>query len=132
MGFGNKETLISVFNDENFLNEIDPDKIIEIGEQVTGIIYAYTSITPPTAPANAPGILRNIWTNIVCFQIIPYQKDLSEEEKTRRTSLFNNAYKMLDSIKSGDIKVLDSNGVVLNAGTSPFQIQGTNSLDVRP
>jgi len=132
MGFGNKETLISVFNDENFLNDIDPDKITEIGSQVTDVIYAYTSITPPTAPADAPGILRNIWTNIVSFQIIPYQKDLSDEEKTRRTTLFNGAYAMLDKIKSGDIKVLDANGVVLNASTSLFQIQGTKRIDVLP
>jgi len=132
MGFGNKETLISVFNDENFLNDIDPDKITEIGNQVTDVIYAYTAITPPTEPADAPGILRNIWTNIVQFQIIPYQKDLSDEEKARRLTLFNNAMKMLEKIQSGEIKVLDVNGVVLNAGTSPFQIQGTNSLDVRP
>lgn len=132
MGFGNKDTLISVFNDENFLNDIDPTKIDEIGKQVTDIIYSYTSITPPTAPADAPGILRNIWTNIVSFQIIPYQRDLSEEEKTRRTTLFNNAYKMLEKIQTGEIKVLDVNGVVLNAGTSPFQIQGTKRIDVLP
>ena len=132
MGFGNKETLISVFNDENFLNDIDPDKITEIGAQVTDVIYAYTAITPPTAPADAPGILRNIWTNIVQFQIIPYQKDLSDEEKARRLTLFNNAMKMLEKIQNGEIKVLDVNGVVLNAGTSPFQIQGTKRIDVLP
>jgi len=132
MGFGNKETLISVFNDENFLNDIDPDKITEIGAQVTDIIYSYTSITPPTEPADAPGILRNIWTNIVSFQIIPYQKDLSDEEKARRLALFNNAMKMLEKIQNGDIKVLDANAVILNAGTSPFQIQGTKRIDILP
>jgi len=130
MGFGNKDTLISVFNDENFLNDIDPDKITEIGSQVTDVIYAYTAITPPTAPADAPG--RNIWINIVQFQIIPYQKDLSDEEKARRTTLFNNAYKMLEKIQSGEIKVMDINGVVLNAGASPFQIDGTKRIDVLP
>jgi len=132
MGYGNKATLLSVFNDQNFLNEVDPAKIEEIGAQVTDVIRTYTGITPPADPANAPGILRNIWTNIVQFQIIPYQKDLSDDEKQRRTTLFNGAYKMLEKIQTGDLKVLDANGAVLNASNSLFQIQGTKRIDVMP
>jgi len=39
---------------------------------------------------------------------------------------------MLEKIQTGDLKVLDANGAVLNASNSLFQIQGTKRIDVMP
>lgn len=125
--FGNKDTLIAVLNEDNFLNDIDGDKLTEISDQVSDVIKSYTGITPDAVVANNPAILRNIWANIVLFTIIPYQTDIAQEEKTRREKLYEKAFDQLDKISKGEITVTSSGGTILNSN-SPVRITGTKRI----
>lgn len=118
MPFGDKGTLQAHFSNENFISAIDEPRFLEIQDQVSNLIYQKTTIAPPATVASAPGILRLIWADIVVFEIIPYQKDISDEEKTRRTTKFKTAMKLLDEIANGDLIVLDANGNPLGASTT--------------
>ena len=110
MPFGDKSTLQSHFSGESFISAIDSDNFVEISEQVSDLIYQKTKVAPPDVPANAPGTLRFIWASIVKFKLIPFQKDISDEEKANRLKDFNYSTKLLDDIANGDFELIDNDG----------------------
>lgn len=113
MPFGDATTLQAHFNNDNFITEIEEARFTEITSQVSDLIYQKTKITAQDTVADNPGILRYIWANIVAFEIMPYQKGITDEEKTRRTTKFKNAMSLLDQIETGDLEVMDAEGNVL-------------------
>lgn len=115
MPFGNKDTIIARYHDEYYLNDVDPAKFDEVADEVSDLIYQITSVQAPDDPAVAVGTLRGIWTDIVLFKIIPYQKDLSDEEKSRRTTLYRDAMNLLWEIQNGKISLKDSDGNSISA-----------------
>lgn len=126
--FGDKSTLTAHFNAENFIDDIDADKLTEIASQVSDLITSYTGITANAVVLNNPPILRSIWANIVLYTIIPYQTDLPQEEKTRREKLYEKAFQQLDKISAGEITVKSSGGTILNASASQVTISGTKRI----
>lgn len=110
MPFGTKDTLQAHFANDNFITSIEEDRFAEIADQVSDLIYQKTKIAPPSDPAEAPGTLRFIWASIIKFKLIPFQKDISDEEKTNRLKDFNYAAKLLDDIANGDFNLFDADG----------------------
>ena len=130
MPFGDKDTLAAHFNNENFITEIDLDKFTEIANQITDLIFQKTKVPVPVSAASAPGILRMIWADIISFEIIPYQKGITDEEKTRRTTKFKTAFTLLNEIANGDIELTDSGGTPL-VDTEDDSIVVTSNLGKR-
>lgn len=125
--FGNKKTLTDRFPDDQYLNDVDSDKIEganSIGADVSDEIFQQTGIIPPESPVDAPGMLRGIWCDIVLSKTIKWQTNISEEELKRRAQLLKDAYAKLDKIRTGEITLKDSAGNILNpAQASPVLIQ---------
>ncbi len=129
MSFGNKEILMARFNNENnFIKDMPTEKITELGDEVSDIIYQFTSLLPPTDPMEAPASLRGIWTDIVLFKLIPYQKGISDDEKQRRKTLYQDAYSSLQKISSGNIPLKDNSGNIIG-GRNVIQITGTKRIN---
>jgi len=125
LGFGSIAILSArVIDSADFLNSVTPEQIAEVDAEVSDHIYQCSNYLPPSNPADAPGILRGIWADIVLFKIIKWQKNLSEEEIKRRTILKEDAYKLLDKIQSGRITVkVDS-----STSQSLFSVSGTKRI----
>ncbi|MBU1096849.1 MAG: hypothetical protein KKB34_10245 [Bacteroidetes bacterium] len=130
MPFGNKDILISRYSDANsYLNDIEPDKIKELGEQISDEIYQITDITPPAEAKNAPAILRGIWCDKVYYKLIPYQKGLSDEEKSRRRDIADKADKLLKEIANGDVVIKDASGAAIITDNAPISIISTKRIN---
>lgn len=128
MGFGNKTILSSrVLDGSDYLNNIDPQKLEELSDEVTNLIEQLLGITAPDNPDDAPAILRGIWADITLFKSIKWQKNISEEEIKRRTILKDDAFKLLDKIKAGNI-TLTNNGTNLINSNCPVVISGTKRI----
>jgi len=129
MPFGNKEILVSRYSDAySYLTDIEPDKIKELGAQVTDEIFQRTGITPPTDPKAAPAMLRGIWCDKIYYKLIPYQKGLSDEEKARRRDIADKADDLINKIADGKIIIKDASGTAVVTGTAPISIVATKRI----
>lgn len=133
MGFGSAAILKSRVNDyATFIDTIGSEKIEEIDRQTSDLIFQKTSVPVPNDPADAPGMLSDIWTDIVMFKIIQWQTDLSDEEKERRKLLYESAMNLLSEIQSGKLILKNTDGTAVVTASSPFQFTGTKRLGTTP
>ncbi len=130
MGFGSKQILAArTLDGSDFLNNVTSSKIDELEKEVTNLIESYLNITAPEEPILAPPILRGIWADIAYFKSIKWQKNISDEEIKRRTILKDDAFKLLDKIKSGQITPNDSeNSLTKNSSPSPIKVTGKKRI----
>jgi len=106
MSFCNVTTLKSFLGDNSYLVRGEaPDGLDEAIAQADQIIRNYTNETIPDDPAEADAILRNIACSLVIWYTTGMQADITEQEYSRRKTMYLEAMKMLDGIKSGAIRL---------------------------